>query len=473
MSRTLACLAVLLAAVPPLAAQTRQPGDPVPLTLTPARLPEPSLQYRLLPGPQELTSGNAASLTYRTEALLVENPSLLREIRSVKWIEWMALPHKDLPREEVHDRLRTVALLLRELDRAAHCRDCDWQLAGRPEGIALLLPEIQGLRELANVLAVRVRYEAAEGQFPEALQALQTGYALARHLSQAPSLIHVLVGGAIASIMDRQLEEMLEQPGAPNLYWALAVLPHPFLDPELAIQEDEPMIERSLPFAKRLEEGPMTAAEVEGAERQLRQLNGRFGTGPTHIGQEIVQAWHYGAAYAEAKRALVKEGMPGDQVTAMPVFQAAALYTLREYRRAWEEYTKWFAVPGGWHEPGYQQSRKRYQEAALRLDRLFFPENLGGGIPRLEKIGLVLDRIERRFAALRCVEAIQLYAATHDGKLPAALADITDVPVPPDPVTGKPFAYTVQGDKAKLDSPAPSGEELPYQKVRYEITLRR
>jgi hypothetical protein len=474
MSRTFACLGVLLSLASPLVAQTRQSGDPVPLTVSPARPPEPSLQYRMLPGPQELTPGNAASLTYRTEALLVENGSLRRLIGSVQWVDWQAVPHKELPREEVHDKLRTAAILLRELDRAAHCRDCDWQLAGRPEGIALLLPEVQGLRELANVLAVRVRYEAALGHYAEAVEGLQTGYALARHLAQAPSLIHVLVGAAIAQIMNRQLEELLEQPGAPNLYWALAVLPRPFLDLQPAIQEDEPMLERSLPFAKRLEQEPMTAAEIETAQKQIRQLTGRFGSGPTNVAQDVVQAWHYGATYAEAKRALIKQGMPAEQLAAMPVFQVASLYALREYRRAWEEYTKWFAVPGGWHEAGYDRSKRQYQEAALRLDVLFFGGEFRADVPppRLERVGLASERVDRRFAGLRCVEAIRLYAAGHDGKLPAALADITDVPAPPDPVTGKPFVYMVQGDKAKLDSPAPTGQEFPYQRVRYEITLR-
>ena len=38
--------------------------------------------------------------------------------------------------------------------------------------------------------------------------------------------------------------------------------------------------------------------------------------------------------------------------------------------------------------------------------------------------------IERRLAALRTIEAIRMFAASHDGKLPAALGDIKEVPVP-------------------------------------------
>ena len=46
-------------------------------------------------------------------------------------------------------------------------------------------------------------------------------------------------------------------------------------------------------------------------------------------------------------------------------------------------------------------------------------------------------KLDRRVAALRVVEAIRLYAASHDGKLPDALSQITEVPVPGRPCHGK------------------------------------
>ena len=54
-------------------------------------------------------------------------------------------------------------------------------------------------------------------------------------------------------------------------------------------------------------------------------------------------------------------------------------------------------------------------------------------------------RMDRRVAALRCVEAVRLYAAAHDGKLPPSLDEIKDVPVPRDPVDDKPFGYRLVG----------------------------
>ena len=58
--------------------------------------------------------------------------------------------------------------------------------------------------------------------------------------------------------------------------------------------------------------------------------------------------------------------------------------------------------------------------------------------------------MEQRIALLRHVEALRLHAAEHDGKLPVSLSEVA-VPLPDDPVIGKPFRYEVAGD----DGPSP------------------
>jgi hypothetical protein len=95
-------------------------------------------------------------------------------------------------------------------------------------------------------------------------------------------------------------------------------------------------------------------------------------------------------------------------------------------------------------------------------------------LTRLDMILLARARIDRKLAALRCLEAIRLYAAGHGGKLPPTLDDIKDVPVPSDPVAGKPFRYRVAGGKATLYGPAP--DKYPAHEgtvVHYELTLTR
>jgi len=80
-------------------------------------------------------------------------------------------------------------------------------------------------------------------------------------------------------------------------------------------------------------------------------------------------------------------------------------------------------------------------------------------------------RSDRALAVLQSVEAIRSYAASHNGQLPQALADITEVSVPKDPISGEAFRYSRTGVTAVLESPAPPGGEKK-QELRYEITIK-
>ncbi len=66
------------------------------------------------------------------------------------------------------------------------------------------------------------------------------------------------------------------------------------------------------------------------------------------------------------------------------------------------------------------------------------------------------------------------YAAKHESKLPPTLADVKDLPIPSDPLTGKPFQYGADDDKATLALPKPAEEKaIPYQLSTYYLTLKR
>ena len=64
-----------------------------------------------------------------------------------------------------------------------------------------------------------------------------------------------------------------------------------------------------------------------------------------------------------------------------------------------------------------------------------------------------------------------MYAAENDGKLPAKLSDVK-LPLPVDPITGKPFPYQLDGKTATLRGTPPAGREnqAGYD-VRYEVTI--
>jgi hypothetical protein len=64
--------------------------------------------------------------------------------------------------------------------------------------------------------------------------------------------------------------------------------------------------------------------------------------------------------------------------------------------------------------------------------------------------------------------------AASTGKLPASLAEVTVVPIPPNPITAQPFAYQLDAaGTATLDLPAPAGYALQGNARRYVIKLRK
>lgn len=91
--------------------------------------------------------------------------------------------------------------------------------------------------------------------------------------------------------------------------------------------------------------------------------------------------------------------------------------------------------------------------------------------PAHDRVRLTMNRLDRHIAALQCVEALRLYASTHNGKFPNALTDITRVLIPPDPIIKKPFVYRRTGSEAVLEAPAPKGAKPEYA-MQYKLTLK-
>jgi hypothetical protein len=474
MKRFVASLALLFLVAAPLFAQKKP--EVVLLKVSPADVPQPSLKYRLYPDRARLTEGNAPTQYYRALSFFVENAALLGELRSDYWDNWLTMPLKDLPRKEMAEKLGMARNLIREFEIGSKRKRCEWQVEGRPEGFGLIIPDVQGFRMIVRPLAARARLAIADGKYEEACEMFQTGYALAHHLGQGPTLIHVLVGMSIARVLTEQLETLVQQPDAPNLYWSLAVMPRPLADIEPALQEEKAVIDNMLPWLKKLDATPMTEAQVKECEAACEVVVRNFGLRPANMADRANRALALTEASAAGKVVLVKTyGFTAEQVAAMPGFQVAAMYAARDYRESVEEVAKWRHVPEGWKSAEYKEAQKRYGKALKRMDDLFFRRLLGalsGDEFPLEKVSLSAARVDRHLAALRTVEALRQYAAKHEGNLPAKLANVKELPVPPDPLTGKPFEYLVEGDKATLYLEK-SDEEKPKPVLTYYVEMKR
>jgi hypothetical protein len=90
--------------------------------------------------------------------------------------------------------------------------------------------------------------------------------------------------------------------------------------------------------------------------------------------------------------------------------------------------------------------------------------------PSLWRARFQFARAERDIALLRTVEAVRDYAGRHDGRPPERLEQITELPLPTDVFTGKPFPYHFDGKTIVVEAPAPAGRG-PRSGVRYELTV--
>src|SRR3954469_17166710 len=118
MNRTLALLAVSVAALGPSAAPAQAPPDPPPVTITlrPAAEPVPALKYRLVPERRALVPGNAATFYHRGIQLViqrragdaaVEKPQgkPRQESAEEQIANWVSGPISGIPRDEARKQL--------------------------------------------------------------------------------------------------------------------------------------------------------------------------------------------------------------------------------------------------------------------------------------------------------------------------------------------------------------------------------
>ena len=442
------CVAVFVSS-----AAAQQP-KPIRLWLSPAKPPTPALRYQLLPDARVTSSGNAADTYHQVVDWLAKNP-LGSEAEGLS--EWANMPLNRLPKDNVRKELAAYKELFELLDKAARCDYCEWGIAERlrKDGIAARLPELQPMRECAMLLAVKARLEMAEGQPDQALATLRTGMALARNTGQTETLIAFLVGVACANMMEAQLDQFVSLPDAPNLYYALSDLPAPLIDMRKSIESERLFIMGTFPglgeAATNLDAGNLPEKDLKTFSKLINGLSDeRLGyAGRLYMGWNILQR------HEIAKKALIDAGRPPAKVEAMPLMQVAMLHALLEYDAALDNliiaqrrpYSEWSNPDNDLNKRYLKDRWKYYDTAAIPLAPLI--------LPAVQKVTFARARTDRKIALLRTIEAIRLYAAEHEGKLPRSLAAIREVPLPLDPVTGKGFEYQLDGDIAKLRAPRP------------------
>ncbi|MBN1591588.1 MAG: hypothetical protein JW888_18885 [Pirellulales bacterium] len=419
------------------------------LTVHPAAAPRPALKYKLLPGFFEKRPGNAAVVYNR---LWAENYQLYKYYaeNGPEIASWADMPLEKLPREKVKNFVAMTGGVYRDFVWGSRLESCDWEQPFR-EGnpFAVLLPEIQQIRTPARFFAIRARWQIAQGRFDEAIETLRTGYALGRNVAESPCLVADLVGMAICGIMSHQIETMIEQPGCPNLYWALTDLPSPIIDTRGAFEAEYDMFYLAFPELRKIDEtnhGPEYWRNlVERMADQLTWLNN-----PRRIPKDerAVFAGLVLKGYPKARRALIAQGRTADEVDAMPVAQVVMIYTVETFEELRDEQFKWLYLPWWQAAPGMKEANRSLREESQRREIIPVAGML---LPAIQAVKFAEARNERTIALLRTIEALRLHAASHDGRLPERLTDIAEVPIPIDPLTGRPIECKIADGVATLE----------------------
>jgi hypothetical protein len=448
---TCALLAVALLALPPDGSAAEDAS--VRLTVRPMAAPKPALKYQLLPEVRELNPGNPAQNYLKCFA---EQRTFFYSKESVaQRARYLSLPLAELPAEQLRQYGGSA---LRQADWAARLDALDWQaLQGvQTEGMDLPLPELAPLQVLAAALQVRFRGDVAGRRFDDAVRSAKTMFALARHLGEYPTGAANRLGLSVAGQALDTLEEMVQQPGCPNLYWALTDLPCPLVDLRKGAQGDRTVIATDLRPIR--DDAPMTEAELE---KLVSRLSGVIGFGREQAG-DAPRGLRDGLAarvkdpekVAASRRRLVAAGCAEDLARKFPPAQVILVDEKRAYELERDEALKLLTL------------------APWQIDAL--PNDGGAGrgsdglfadlLPDIIAARRAQGRLEQRIALLRHIEALRLYAAAHDGRLPEKLADCP-VPLPDDPFTGKPFIYKAEGATAHLRGAGPRGA--------YDVTIQK
>ena len=443
------------------AAPAMEPGETtVRMTVQPMLAPKPALKYVLLPEVGEMTPGNAAQWYLRCFAeqrIFFFAKDSIDERKRL-----MSIPLAELNSEKYTQYLGGP---LRQADWAARLNTIDWQVLPRlqTEGMELLQPELVPFQQLANALQVRFRIEVAMRRYDDAIRSVKTMLAFAHHLGESPTEAANRLGLTVADLTLDTLEEMLQQPGCPNLYWALTDLRSPLVDLRNGFQGMGTLVASELKTLR--DDTTMTDEQVEKVVSRLSGILGfareQAGHPPRSFRAALAAKIKDPEKFQAIRKRLTEAGVAEGLVPNFPPLQVVMLDAKREYENRRDDRVKLVGL-APWQIDALSNAEKGTGSDGLLSDLL----------PAVVKLRQVQGRFEQRIALLRHVEALRMYAADHENKWPEKLTDIA-LPLPVDPFTGKAFPYEVEGTTAHLRGSSPKGEEKnPVYKIHYVVTVR-
>lgn len=431
--------------------------EPVELIVRARAIERPELKYQLFPAEKDIRPGNAVPILLR---LPWEQSHWMTTVFP-KLDEWESRP-LSAP-EWTSSGGVLPGTFYEEMKRAAFRRDALWEypISETPSPHLILLPDVQGLRGfLARGLSARIRYHLSKGELDKAREGILVGFANSRHVAQTPFYINQLVARAIHSIMLERTAELISQPKSPNLYWSLSTLPD-LLEFQRAASLEGSVFEMTFPAVNDLDRS-RTASEWSKMASQLVQLLEELGEipkqRPPKENSSVVEQFLRSLAPPEKNHLLkvisqARADLPQllniseEKVAAMSDDEAGVRW-YAYLRMAHDQHTSAVLVLPP--REAWPQLKKLQEELNAMQQKT--------GAKRYDflnptSVYVTAWSLKRKIQALRIIEAVRHHLATHEGKLPEKLDEVTDVPIPYDALTDQPFIWQVNGKTATLKAP--------------------
>jgi hypothetical protein len=430
--------------------------DPVEIALSlhPARIDPFAAPSRLLPADPDLKPGNAAVVL---NGLMAE--------RLGYWSLWDTIvDDARLPVGDPRIAATEVAGIIPDMTRAGLIRDADWNHPVRAVGANVSLGDMQMVRGLLDrPLTIWIKQKLAERDLTAAIEGIRTQLACARHMGNAPFMITAMQAHAVGTVALDNLEYLVAESGCPNLRWSLSVLPPLLFDAPSMLEWHTRLLELSLP---RLKMGIPHDSDDEAWQQIASDYFDLIQDSQNPLASEQRADLILRCAPLGRER-LVRRGLLSADAAMAISPEASVMRAIldhhadigRQMRLAW-------ALPRS--EAIGQLAKVDALAGAWDLDIDSWP--LANGFV---KDFLFFNHFSRRTVMLETVESLRHHAATHDGELPAALADLEYAPRR-DPVSGLPFIY-VRGESpsaATLSMPdIPGVPDDAQQRRTYKIEM--
>lgn len=459
------------------------------VNLVPRAEADLALSMRLIPEPFDQIDGNAAIHYLQAMGFLeqhaglkwkleFEQQNIQTAITTEKPAEsfpphvWRQMHPKDLPVEEVKNYLHPMNFQVRFLKEAARRKSCDFDrnVKGVINPLLIEIPEVKSMRELSRTQTLRFLLAIAENRVHDAIAILGQQFSMGIHLGQDPLAVSCLIGIACASAGWENSFFLCEHSESPNLYWAIAALPRPLVDLNNALSYEGQTIYQYYKNLQQVGTKPLPQSFWDPLTNQLADLinlDNQFNvTGPNRMLEELGDfgiALSIASAVPQARQYLREiENISDDDLDRLPSTQIYFLAMRRSFDRVRDYYSKWQHVP-------HWEREKKLKEADQKMVALFakfHPVELPISLclPAYRAHMSAQARLDQEIALLQAVEAIRNTLATHNHEFPESLKDL-ELPVPDDPVTGKPFEYLLHREGATLTSGYCAG-------VRYQLELR-